>query len=550
MLFRSILERYASAAKLIYAYESAADGYLEVRNGSDSAVTKLSGYATTPSYFLSNVGIGTTSPSASLQVAGNISGSSFTSSISNAVGFLGTSSWANNVVSASFATTAQTANALNVSNTYTIAGLTSAYVDVNGAGTIPTTGIYRPSTKALGLSADGTLVFKISNASAPATSSIETGNFIVSSGNVGIGLSSPSYTLHVNGGGQKDICTVLGRSFGDGNFILTTLNGTSSNSANEVVSKIGLSYSNTGSQNAYVRFHRGSSATNGYMSFSTNSDTERMRIDASGNVGIGITNPTAKLSVTGSGTGQMLVGDAGFGSGDYSGISVNGTLSTGAYNILSSPTDTTLYINRPSGANINFRENNNDQMVLVSGGTLGIGTSAPGAKVEISGSSNSALLNVKSAISGAIFYISGSGAVGIGIQDVGTYRLQVSGSFAATTKSFVIEHPTKKGKKLIYGSLESPYHGIRLTGRSTIENGKGKVELPEYMHKLILHDSINIQVTGIKCNKTLYVDEINIPENYFVIAYDKGVFESYKDYDFFWDFTAIRADVPELDTEI
>jgi hypothetical protein len=144
-----------------------------------------------------SLGIGTTNPVAKLQVAGNISGSSFTSSISNAVGFLGTASWAQNVVSASFATTAQTANALNASNTYTIAGLTSAYVDVNGSGTIPTTGIYRPSTKTLGLSADGTLIFKISNVSAPATSSIETGNFIVQTGNVGIGSSSPSSKFEV-----------------------------------------------------------------------------------------------------------------------------------------------------------------------------------------------------------------------------------------------------------------------------------------------------------------------------------------------------------------
>jgi hypothetical protein len=67
---------------------------------------------------------------------------------------------------------------------------------------------------------------------------------------------------------------------------------------------------------------------------------------------------------------------------------------------------------------------------------------------------------------------------------------------------------------------------------------------------LILHDSVNIQLTGIKCNKTLYVDEINIPENYFTIAYDNAIFESYKDYDFFWDFTGIRTDVPELITEL
>ena len=159
-------------------------------------------------------------------------------------------------------------------------------------------------------------------------------------------------------------------------------------------------------------------------------------------------------------------------------------------------------------------------------------------------------MNIKSPISGAILYVSGSGAVGIGDSNVGTYRLYVSGSFGATTKSFIIDHPTKQGKKLIYGSLESPYHGIRLTGRDTLKDGKCKVELPEYIYKLILHDSVNIQLTGIKCNKTLYVDDINIPENYFTIAYDKALFESYKDYDFFWDFTAIRADVPELITEL
>ena len=189
-------------------------------------------------------------------------------------------------------------------------------------------------------------------------------------------------------------------------------------------------------------------------------------------------------------------------------------------------------------------------MRFTGGGNLGIGTTAPAAKLEISGSSNSALMNIKSPISGAILYVSGSGAVGIGTSNVGAFTLQVSGSFGATTKSFIIDHPTKAGKKLMYGSLESPYHGIRLTGRDTLVNGKCKVELPDYIYKLILHDSVNIQLTGIKCNKTLYVDDINIPENYFTIAYDKAIFESYKDYDFFWDFTAIRADVPELITEM
>jgi len=47
-------------AKLIYAYQSGADGYLELRTGADTTVTKLSGYTGTPSYFLSRVLVGQT----------------------------------------------------------------------------------------------------------------------------------------------------------------------------------------------------------------------------------------------------------------------------------------------------------------------------------------------------------------------------------------------------------------------------------------------------------------------------------------------------------
>jgi hypothetical protein len=56
------IARYSGgAAKLIYGYQSSADGFLELRTGADETVTKLSGYTGTASYFLSNVGIGTAS---------------------------------------------------------------------------------------------------------------------------------------------------------------------------------------------------------------------------------------------------------------------------------------------------------------------------------------------------------------------------------------------------------------------------------------------------------------------------------------------------------
>jgi hypothetical protein len=80
----------------------------------------------TPSLLITsagNVGIGTTSPFATLQVAGNISGSSFTSSVNNAVGFLGTSSWAQNVVTASY---------LVPTNNYIVNSLTASNISASG----------------------------------------------------------------------------------------------------------------------------------------------------------------------------------------------------------------------------------------------------------------------------------------------------------------------------------------------------------------------------------------------------------------------------------
>ena len=268
-----------------------------------------------------------------------------------------------------------------------------------------------------------------------------------------------------------------------------------------------------------------------------------------GMVGIGTTVPSAKLDVVGDlrvkSAGAAITLDTSTTSDGRMEYKYNGTRKA----LIGVDSDN-LQIAVDSGNYLQFRTNSTERMRITNDGNVGIGTAAPAAKLEISGSSNSALLNIKSPISGAILFVSGSGAVGINTSTVGAYTLQVNGSFAATTKSFVIEHPTKAGKKLIYGSLESPYHGIRLTGRDTLVNGKCKIQLPDYIYKLILHDSVNIQLTGIKCNKTLYVDEINIPENYFTIAYDKAIFESYKDYDFFWDFTGIRTDVPELITEL
>jgi hypothetical protein len=94
-----------------------------------------------------------------------------------------------------------------------------------------------------------------------------------------------------------------------------------------------------------------------------------------------------------------------------------------------------------------------------------------------------------------------------------THRLEVNGSFAATSKSFLIDPPTKSGQKLQYGSLESPYHGVRLTGEAIIAGKSRKVNLPDYIRGLCKQEGSQVQITNKKHGKVLWIEEINVDKN-------------------------------------
>lgn len=97
-------------------------------------------------------------------------------------------------------------------------------------------------------------------------------------------------------------------------------------------------------------------------------------------VGIGVNTPSTQLDILGQG-GEILLGGT---LGTYNGFGLSGSIGAGNYNFLSSAADPNLYINRPAGNNITFRENNVEQMILVSGGQLGIGTTSPHGRIEVS----------------------------------------------------------------------------------------------------------------------------------------------------------------------
>jgi hypothetical protein len=99
-----------------------------------------------------------------------------------------------------------------------------------------------------------------------------------------------------------------------------------------------------------------------------------------------------------------------------------------------------------------------------------------------------------------------TGNVGIGTSTP-AYKLEVNGSFAATTKSFVINHPTKEGMKLRYGSLEGPENGIYVRGRLKDSN---TIALPDYWTGLVDEESITVNLTPIGKHQKLSVSNVAV----------------------------------------
>ena len=80
-----------------------------------------------------------------------------------------------------------------------------------------------------------------------------------------------------------------------------------------------------------------------------------------------------------------------------------------------------------------------------------------------------------------------------------------TGTLTATSKSFLIDHPTKDGMKLQYTCLEGPENGVYVRGRLKDDN---VIELPDYWVGLVDEDTITVNLTPIGCSQDLYVQDI------------------------------------------
>ena len=117
----------------------------------------------------------------------------------------------------------------------------------------------------------------------------------------------------------------------------------------------------------------------------------------------------------------------------------------------------------------------------------------------------------------------------------------INGALNATTKSFIIPHPTKENKLLRHGSLEGPEFGVYVRGKLT---GNNVIELPDYWINLVDPDSITVDLTPIGKHQKLYVKDI---ANNQVIVGNDSLFTS--DVNCFYVVWAERKDVGKLEVE-
>ena len=414
------------------------------------------------------------------------------------------------------------------------------------------------------------------------------------SGNVGIGTTSPSYKFQVESALAANATFTT-----NSNMLAMFKNTTSAVSAwggiklqADEGSGIWFSDESGTSMHGYI-----STRYTGQMDFATGQDsataaTVKMSILTSGNVGIGTTSPISKLQIAGT-SGSLLTvgtltnnwaGDVAIGISNANGIIVSKINTSNDTNrvLVFYRDDTngaTIWGYTPSGGsgNVGFQIRANASSYF-NGGNVGIGTTTPGYKLDVQGSVSAGIsggvnnsqfrvldgaiiTKLQSQTSGdtagvvgtesnnvfkivtnnsARMTIDTAGNVGIGTITPG-YKLEVNGSFAATTKSFVIKHPTKEGKKLRYGSLEGPENGVYIRGKTTSK----VIELPDYWTKLVDPDSISVQLTSIGSHQKLYVEKI---ENNKVYISNENLLA--KNINCFFYILAERADVEKLQVEV
>lgn len=267
----------------------------------------------------------------------------------------------------------------------------------------------------------------------------------------------------------------------------------------------GLKVTNTGTGNSFL------------VEDSASTDTTPFVIDASGYVGVGTTTYNGyKLRIIGNATQTIQMS-----SSDTNNADKYTLITQSQYASTAEPEGFTL-IGGGTGVSAN---------TVYIGGFYGESNAANYIRLYTTA-------NTTTRAGTERFTIDQTGRVGINKTSGLTYQLEVNGSFAATTKSFDIEHPTKEGQRLQHGSLEGPELGVYVRGRGKVGE---PIALPDYWTGLVDEGSITVQLTAIGGPHIMYVSEIS--------ANTVAVGSDVPDGEFFYLVLAERKDVEKLVVE-
>jgi hypothetical protein len=205
------------------------------------------------------------------------------------------------------------------------------------------------------------------------------GNSYFNGGNVGIGTTSPSSKLHVNAGSAR---------IDGGSYNLTVDHGAGSGSAGVVLQSTGsnlpfVRWTDGTNINAGIR---GTSAN--ALKFQTNGFNDRMTIDGSGNVGIGTNSPGAKLELAGSSGELLKLNDSSATGNPYISFFQANTrrsyiqhVDSGNNLTLTSEYGGIRFMTGTGGTET-------EKMIINSTGNVGIGTTSPEARLDVASAGN------------------------------------------------------------------------------------------------------------------------------------------------------------------
>ena len=275
---------------------------------------------------------------------------------------------------------------------------------------------------------------------------------IDSSGRVGIGTSFPTLPLDIVSNSGADALKIRARPNGDDYGTLTFYNNAGTTKWADIQSNVAKD----------LRFY-------------TNGGSERMRIDSSGNVGIGCT-PSHPLEVQSGGVGTVLRAGTAFVSIDSVGSAASPSL------IFNGDGDTGIW--RTASDTLAVATGGTERMRITSTGQVGIGTSSPNAsfKATLSGlfglriqsaDTNNSALNIGCDTNSGVSYIdstkTGTGTflpLRFATGDAERMRLDASGNLlVGTATAYGTTGTTINQAGLIYSSANSDRVGqFDLTG--------------------------------------------------------------------------------------